>query len=75
MQQCCREVQWDSIPHRDIRRQLFVFITYHLGRRFPAWAGWRPAHAQKQGIAAPDSRPPDDQRETPGSLQAQSAKH
>ena len=46
MQHTCRKVEWTALPKRDIRRQLFNFVTYHLGRRFPAWVGWRPAHTQ-----------------------------
>jgi cardiolipin synthase len=46
MQHACRKVEWTTLPKRDIRRQLFNFVTYHLGRRFPTWVGWRPAHTQ-----------------------------
>ncbi|MDB5972065.1 MAG: putative phospholipase [Hydrocarboniphaga sp.] len=66
VQHSCRKVEWTAIPKRDISRQLFNFVTYHLGRRFPAWVGWRPAHAQGPGQSAPDSRAVDDQRRAPG---------
>ncbi len=52
IQNRCRRVEWTALPKRDLRRQLFNFIIYHLGRRFPAWVGWQPAHAP---LSSPDA--------------------
>jgi cardiolipin synthase len=54
--QCCTRVEWEAIPKRHIGRALFTFVTYHLGRRFPAWVGFRPAHGSK--AAEPPAEPP-----------------
>lgn len=70
MHNSCRKVEWTAIPKRDIRRQLFNFVTYHLGRRFPAWVGWRPAHAAALGQTRPDTRAVDDQRQNPGGMES-----
>lgn len=66
----CRKVEWTALPKRDIRRQLFNFVTYHLGRRFPAWVGWRPAHAPIPAQAQPDGRALEEQRPLSGGIQS-----
>lgn len=40
----CRRVEWQALPERSVGRRLFTFLVYHLGRRFPRWLGWEPAH-------------------------------
>ncbi len=74
MQNTCRKVVWDAIPRRHIGRQLFALVTYHLGRRFPRWSGWRPAHASQVGQTAGDTRAVGDERQTPGASAQMSQK-
>ena len=40
----CRVIDRASRPRRKIHRLLFGVFIYHFLRRFPAWAGWLPAH-------------------------------
>ncbi len=43
----CREVSAEGARPRSIWRIAASFIVFHFLRRFPAWAGWLPAHTPK----------------------------
>jgi len=43
----CREVSARDTRPRPIWRMATSFIVFHFLRRFPAWAGWLPAHTPK----------------------------
>ena len=50
----CRKIERASPPRRKIHRLLFGVFIYHFLRRFPAWAGWLPAHKPRlRSITAP----------------------
>ncbi|WP_411832070.1 cardiolipin synthase ClsB [Pseudoxanthomonas mexicana] len=56
----CRTIEADGLPAR-AGWPLPGPLLYHVLRRFPAWAGLLPAHAQKVVVLAPcgDTSPPD----------------
>ncbi len=54
MQQHCKQLDESQVPPHTGWRVLLDFLAYHISRRFPAWAGWLPAHAPR---LAPLHRP------------------
>ncbi|GAA0521252.1 MULTISPECIES: cardiolipin synthase ClsB [Pigmentiphaga] len=59
----CREVKAVASHRRPIWRAAASFLAFHFLRRFPAWAGWLPAHTPKlEKVEAPprgQAEPPD----------------
>jgi len=59
----CREVTAVASHRRPIWRAAASLVAFHFLRRFPAWAGWLPAHTPKlEKVEAPRQRlaePPD----------------
>ena len=43
----CREVGPEHVPRRTLGRVLLGLVVFHFLRRFPAWAGWLPAHTPR----------------------------
>lgn len=43
----CREVGPELVPRRTLGRMLLALLVFHFLRRFPAWAGWLPAHTPR----------------------------
>ena len=57
MRASCREVFADKLNEPRIWVAVRNFFVFHLLRRFPAWAGWLPAHTPK--LARARDRLPD----------------
>lgn len=60
MRNACKEVSADSIPARGWWHTWRSFFVFHFLRRFPAWAGWLPAHSPvlvRPEVAAADRGP------------------
>lgn len=51
MQEDCSQIMRTSLPGLGLGRMLAGVLVFHFLRRFPAWAGWFPAHR-------PSLRPP-----------------
>lgn len=43
----CREVKPEHVPRRTLGRMMLALVVFHFLRRFPAWAGWLPAHTPR----------------------------
>lgn len=54
----CRRLEPDALQQRRARWRVWLeTLAYHVGRHFPAWAGWLPAHQpaiKPIAAAAPD---------------------
>jgi len=62
MREDCRQLQTDAIAHRNGGwRVLLDTLAYHATRRFPAWAGYLPAHVARleRAVPASSNRHPD----------------
>ena len=64
----CRQLDASSAPPRTGWRLMLDFAAYHFTRKFPAWAGWLPAHTPKLtspplGPGARDGDRPQQERE------------
>ena len=57
MRHSCKEVRAEELNESRIWVALRNMFVFHLLRRFPAWAGWLPAHSPK--LARAHSRLPD----------------
>jgi cardiolipin synthase len=67
MRESCREVSADKLNEPRIWVSIRNFFVFHLLRRFPAWAGWLPAHTPRLARARdrlPDGTEPPAERET-----------
>jgi len=62
----CRAVERAPRPRRRIHRALFGVFIYHFLRRFPAWAGWLPAHRPRLRALAPPQPPQAQDEAGPG---------
>jgi cardiolipin synthase len=51
----CRQLDAQSAPPRTAWRVLLDTVAYHFTRKFPAWAGWLPAH-RPQVVLAPGAQ-------------------
>jgi len=49
----CRLVPEEALAQRSGWRVLIDTLVYHFTRRFPAWAGWLPAHTPRLAPMAP----------------------
>jgi len=43
----CKEITAEQLPPRSLFHLVRSFFVFHFLRRYPAWAGWLPAHAPK----------------------------
>ena len=57
MSESCKEVRAEDLKESRVWVAVRNFFVFHLVRRFPAWAGWLPAHSPK--LARAHSRLPD----------------
>ncbi|MCJ7799675.1 MAG: cardiolipin synthase ClsB [Polaromonas sp.] len=53
----CRQILADDLVESSWWRTVRSFFVFHLLRRYPAWAGWLPAHTPRLALAVP-SEPP-----------------
>ncbi|MDB5845868.1 MAG: phospholipase D/Transphosphatidylase, partial [Polaromonas sp.] len=44
---CCKQIKAADLAEPTWWRVLRSFFVFHLLSRFPAWAGWLPAHAPR----------------------------
>lgn len=56
MQQDCSLIARTSLPGLGVGRMLAGVLVFHFLRRFPAWAGWFPAH--RPALRPPNVPPP-----------------
>ena len=56
MQHHCQAVDSAQVPRGSFWQAVTRPLLFHCLRRFPAWAGWLPAHTPKMALAKP---PPD----------------
>ena len=49
----CKQIQHSDLEETTWWRKLRSLFVFHLLRRYPAWAGWLPAHAPPITPAAP----------------------
>ena len=47
MQQSCKQICADDLETSSRWLTLRNFFVFHLLRRYPAWAGWLPAHVPR----------------------------
>jgi cardiolipin synthase len=47
MENSCKKIEAHDLKELPLWRQMRSFFVFHFLRRFPAWAGWLPAHAPK----------------------------
>ena len=57
MTESCKEVRAEDLTESKVWVAVRNFFVFHLVRRFPAWAGWLPAHSPK--LTRAHSRLPD----------------
>ena len=57
MQHQCREVRDEQLTEPRLWLLVRSFFVFHVMRRFPAWAGWLPAHVPR--LAPARTRLPD----------------
>ena len=69
VQNNCRQIHADDLLESNWWRVLRSFFVFHLLSRFPAWAGWLPAHAPRLMLATA----PTDAAETAGTDQVNQA--
>ncbi|MHB1198479.1 MAG: cardiolipin synthase ClsB [Polaromonas sp.] len=53
MQRGCRQIRPGDLVEPNWWRMVRSFFVFHLLRRYPAWAGWLPGHAQRLSLAMP----------------------
>lgn len=53
----CRQVRADDLNESKTWRQVRSVFLFHFLRRFPAWAGWLPAHVPKLASVQPPAIP------------------
>jgi cardiolipin synthase len=58
MANSCREVKIEDVKETGMWAAVRSFFVFHLLRRYPAWAGWLPAHAPRLATLEPASCPP-----------------
>jgi len=71
MRSSCEEVCAERLNEPRIWVAIGNFFIFHLLRRYPAWSGWLPAHAQK--LAQAHDRLPDGTEDTASERAGQSA--
>lgn len=47
IQHSCKQVTAERLPKRNVFHLVRSFFVFHFLRRFPAWAGWLPAHVPR----------------------------
>lgn len=53
----CRQIFAADLAESSWWRVVRSFFVFHLLRRYPAWAGWLPAHSPRLSLAAPVQPP------------------
>ncbi|MEY4564990.1 MAG: hypothetical protein RLZZ618_4267 [Pseudomonadota bacterium] len=69
MEHCCKQIEAPAERKRGMFEWGRSFLVFHFLRRFPAWAGWLPAHAPRvdaPGPAAPLNGPHEPQAAASG---------
>jgi cardiolipin synthase len=51
----CRQIGPGDLVESSWWRVVRSFFVFHLLRRYPAWAGWLPAHVPRLTLASPDT--------------------
>jgi cardiolipin synthase len=54
MQNSCKQVTRDNLVEPSWWRTVRSYFVFHLLRRYPAWAGWLPAHTPRLTPAGQD---------------------
>jgi cardiolipin synthase len=62
MQHSCKQIDREALVEPTWWRTVRSYFVFHLLRRYPAWAGWLPAHVPRltpagQLISVPDAEP------------------
>lgn len=57
VQNCCKQIHAADLVEWSWWRVLRSFFVFHLLSRFPAWAGWLPAHAPRLMLATVPTDP------------------
>lgn len=68
MQHSCKQIGRQDLVKPTWWRTLRSYFVFHLLRRYPAWAGWLPAHAPRitpAEVAMPESREPQQRQAKP----------
>ena len=47
MAHCCKRIEAADLQESSLWRLVRSFFVFHFLRRYPAWAGWLPAHAPR----------------------------
>ena len=58
MEHACTQVTADRLPRRNAWHIVRSFFVFHFLRRYPAWAGWLPAHVPKVVVPKPEPDTP-----------------
>ncbi len=66
----CREVSGDGSGRKPVLHMLAGFLVFHFLRRFPAWAGWLPAHSPKLKEVQPPPAPDEAETDRAGAHEA-----
>ena len=51
----CKEITAERLPARNMFHLVRSFFVFHFLRRYPAWAGWLPAHVPKVVVPQVDA--------------------
>ncbi|UUZ78166.1 cardiolipin synthase ClsB [Polaromonas sp. P1(28)-13] len=73
MQHSCKQISADDLEKPSAWRTLRSFFVFHLLRRYPAWAGWLPAHAPRLTPAVTPTIAPTFTPANPGAAGADTA--
>lgn len=64
IQHHCKRIERKDLVESTWWRSVRSYFVFHLLRRYPAWAGWLPAHAPR--ITPAEAAPPGDREPPPG---------
>lgn len=53
----CKAISAERLPARNVFHLIRSFFVFHFLRRYPAWAGWLPAHVPKVVVPHADDAP------------------
>ncbi|MET0350535.1 MAG: phospholipase D-like domain-containing protein, partial [Rhizobacter sp.] len=54
MEHACTQVTAERLPRRNAWHIVRSFFVFHFLRRYPAWAGWLPAHVPRVVVPKAD---------------------
>ena len=57
MQSSCKKIEAGDLKESKTWQQVRGFFLFHILRRFPAWAGWLPAHSPRLSTFQPAKIP------------------